>query len=255
MNAAEYRSQWEQTYPDVPYGFCVCGCGEKTTPAKQTHTGKGYVKGEPVSYVSNHHNDRKLSGSQEADLCRRYSEGEKPKILAKAFGLSIPGFFKVLNRNGVPRRYWQRIPKDSEETIYRRYLAGDKIADITADFGINFTTIYDILQRRGAKATRTPKRLEWEEVEATKIIRRLPAYRQWRKAVLRRDNRRCQQCGAESTFKNPLHVHHLLSFASILAECRPIRVDEAERYTALWDTDNGITLCAGCHRKAHTIAS
>lgn len=94
---------------------------------------------------------------------------------------------------------------------------------------------------------------EWEETQAAKKIRNLPAYRKWKLAVLARDGRACQGCGSHSTSSNPLHVHHLQSFASILAEHRPINVDEAESYAALWDINNGITLCGECHRKTHTL--
>lgn len=41
--------------PDVPYGFCHCGCGEKTNPAKQSITALGQVKGEPMRFLRNHH--------------------------------------------------------------------------------------------------------------------------------------------------------------------------------------------------------
>jgi 5-methylcytosine-specific restriction endonuclease McrA len=73
--------------------------------------------------------------------------------------------------------------------------------------------------------------------------------------VLGRDGRACQDCGAHSTFENPLHVHHLLPFAEILAEHRPISVEQAESYSALWDVDNGVTLCSECHRTAHATDS
>jgi hypothetical protein len=39
---------------DIPYGFCKCGCGNKTTIAKQSSTHHGHVKGEPVGYLMGH---------------------------------------------------------------------------------------------------------------------------------------------------------------------------------------------------------
>jgi hypothetical protein len=47
---------------------------------------------------------------------------------------------------------------------------------------------------------------------------------------------------------------YLRSSAEIPAEYRPISVD-ANNYAALWDTDNGIALCANCHREAHAKVS
>lgn len=36
------------------YGFCCCGCGERTRIADRTRPRWGYVKGEPRRYVNNH---------------------------------------------------------------------------------------------------------------------------------------------------------------------------------------------------------
>lgn len=40
---------------DVPYGYCHCGCGQKTTLHKQTVRARGFVKGEPRKYIAHHH--------------------------------------------------------------------------------------------------------------------------------------------------------------------------------------------------------
>lgn len=37
------------------YGYCRCGCGEETPIAKRTITCRGWIKGEPRSYVPGHH--------------------------------------------------------------------------------------------------------------------------------------------------------------------------------------------------------
>lgn len=44
-----------QDEPTVPYGFCHCGCGEKTKLAATTANDRGHVKGEPLRYVHGHH--------------------------------------------------------------------------------------------------------------------------------------------------------------------------------------------------------
>ena len=43
------------TTESIPYGYCHCGCGEKTSIATESNRKRGYVKGEPVRYVHNHH--------------------------------------------------------------------------------------------------------------------------------------------------------------------------------------------------------
>lgn len=40
--------------PEVSYGFCGCGCGEKTRPAKQSVVSKGIVRGEPANFLPGH---------------------------------------------------------------------------------------------------------------------------------------------------------------------------------------------------------
>lgn len=42
------------TNDTIPYGFCMCGCGNKTSLSRQTDTKRGYVRGKPVSYLPGH---------------------------------------------------------------------------------------------------------------------------------------------------------------------------------------------------------
>jgi hypothetical protein len=39
---------------EIPYGYCQCGCGQKTAISKQTQASKGWIKGEPHRYLSGH---------------------------------------------------------------------------------------------------------------------------------------------------------------------------------------------------------
>ncbi len=38
----------------IPYGYCQCGCGEKTHPSGSSHAPRGYVKGEPRRFLHGH---------------------------------------------------------------------------------------------------------------------------------------------------------------------------------------------------------
>lgn len=40
--------------PTVPYGYCHCGCGEKTTIARKNDPRSGRIKGQPVRYKNFH---------------------------------------------------------------------------------------------------------------------------------------------------------------------------------------------------------
>lgn len=39
----------------IPYGYCHCGCGQKTNVPNFTNRSIGYIKDVPVKYVSGHH--------------------------------------------------------------------------------------------------------------------------------------------------------------------------------------------------------
>lgn len=45
---------------DIPYGYCHCGCGQKTTIPDSTDRSNGKIKGQPRKYVRFHH--RTLAG-------------------------------------------------------------------------------------------------------------------------------------------------------------------------------------------------
>lgn len=61
----------------------------------------------------------------------------------------------------------------------------------------------------------------------------LPIYKEWRNAIYARDGRRCQMPGCNS--KTKLNAHHILRWI--------------DAPSLRYNTDNGITLCKGCHKK------
>lgn len=48
----------DQNNTTIPYGYCKCGCGEKTAISKITRSARGYRKGEPIHYIHGHHRRR-----------------------------------------------------------------------------------------------------------------------------------------------------------------------------------------------------
>ena len=85
-------------------------------------------------------------------------------------------------------------------------------------------------------------------------IRALPENRQWIRQCMYRDNWMCRECGIIPKTANSLQVHHLKSFASIIKEKGIVTVDKAKECKELWDTDNGVTLCVGCHKLTENYA-
>lgn len=60
-----------------------------------------------------------------------------------------------------------------------------------------------------------------------------PVYKQFRLKVLKRDKFTCQMCNKRGK-RVRLNVHHIMKWSSAS--------------TLRYDTDNGITLCRGCHK-------
>lgn len=77
-----------------------------------------------------------------------------------------------------------------------------------------------------------------------KSIRGTFEYRQWRIDVFTRDNWTCQGCGVRGCV---LESHHIKSFAMIMRESNIKNIDDAMSCVALWDRDNGVSLCKECH--------
>lgn len=77
-------------------------------------------------------------------------------------------------------------------------------------------------------------------------IRQMNENRKWMDAVKERD-RECRVC---ETTKN-LESHHIIPLAILIDEHGIKNRDEARKCPALWDLDNGITLCRGHHYKLH----
>ena len=96
----------------------------------------------------------------------------------------------------------------------------------------------------------------------SECIRLLPENKEWRKKVKKRDKHTCTVCGS----KEHVEAHHIIPFhmllGQLLDECGMSElkingwdegdldyiVDKAKENSALWDLENGITLCFECHR-------
>lgn len=68
---------------------------------------------------------------------------------------------------------------------------------------------------------------------------------QWRKSVFKRDDYTCQLCGKRGTM---LNAHHIIPISYLIIEYGLITYDDYRNCDALWDVNNGITLCVKCHR-------
>lgn len=82
-------------------------------------------------------------------------------------------------------------------------------------------------------------------------LRQCPKYQFWRLQVYQRDWYKCTECGAKPTKGSTIHAHHIVYFSTLLIENSITSLEQAQACAALWDINNGVTLCEGCHRRKH----
>jgi hypothetical protein len=75
---------------DAPLGFCHCGCGEKTSIARQTDKRRGHVHGQPLKYVQGHH-----SSTRKTDRYRVEDRGYETSCWTWLLSLSKNGYGKT----------------------------------------------------------------------------------------------------------------------------------------------------------------
>lgn len=96
-------------------------------------------------------------------------------------------------------------------------------------------------------------RLVWNKGLGTKSrlnekIRKCLKFKAWRDSVFSRDKWTCQECKAVG---GTLHPHHKVFLSDIVKSFKIESLQEAEECQKLWDVENGITLCHGCHSLLH----
>lgn len=82
------------------------------------------------------------------------------------------------------------------------------------------------------------------------LIRTCFLYRQWRSDVFTRDNFTCQECG-DATGGN-INADHKIPLSALLRKYEITNIRQAHKCVALWDINNGRTLCEPCHKKTDT---
>lgn len=97
-------SQDQSTPVEISDGYCQCGCGQRTGIAKQNHTGKGWIKGQPVRYRVGHARRRKGP----APICTEL-ECERPAVA------------RGLCSNHHQRLMYAAMDRQERSERYRRY--------------------------------------------------------------------------------------------------------------------------------------
>lgn len=100
---------------EIPFGYCQCGCGEKTSIAKYNVRTRGYVKGQPLRFIRGHgahapgvthRNPKALQFTEEqlAEMERLYRMGFSTLEIAERFGCLGGSIHTRLVERGVEMR-------------------------------------------------------------------------------------------------------------------------------------------------------
>jgi len=81
-----------------------------------------------------------------------------------------------------------------------------------------------------------------------KLLRGTAQYAEWRRQVFIRDEFRCQLC---EEVGRRLEAHHIVHLSTLLDEYDIDGIEDGLECRSLWEIDNGVTLCASCHKKVH----
>jgi len=166
-------------------------------------------------------------------------------ISYKMDNYEIPKRSRGESKKGYPG--WNKgLTKETDERVasISKNLMGHEVADIT--------------RKRISKAnfgkTRGPKNGQWEGgcSPIYMALRNCSYMQRWRREIFKRDNYRCQIC--DIIGKNGiLHVHHTIPYIELINDNNIETLEDAYECDALWDIDNGMTLCGECHMKLHGL--
>lgn len=96
---------------------------------------------------------RYLPPEQEAEVCRRYEDGESTPELAKTFGVSEATIRTIRKRNGIDRRTIgeskRSLNPEQDAEVCSRYEDGESTIELGKAFGVTDSTIGRILKRNG----------------------------------------------------------------------------------------------------------
>ena len=126
---------------DIPYGYCHCGCGEKTRISHTTDRAHGYVKGEPRSYVQGHHfktqkNGKPVSKKKKTELKNKVAEKTKEQKTESG------------KKFDAGKLRFDLLPPDSLKEIVKVFTSGaEKYGEHNWSNGMSWSRVFGAAQR------------------------------------------------------------------------------------------------------------
>lgn len=79
---------------EVPYGYCQCGCGQRTSTVKKTNKSRGWIKGEPMRFAHGHNARRRAPAPMGYKICCRCEETQPATTEFFGRDITSPDGFK-----------------------------------------------------------------------------------------------------------------------------------------------------------------
>ncbi len=158
-------------------------------------------------------------------IIKEYESGRSLKSLGEQYGVDAMTIRKKILTNGGKTKTVAEAGRETHKKHNTISIAHAKIREMckTGEFQRNRSAMLQGIPIEEWKGFITP--------ENARLVAS-PEYKQWQKAVFKRDNNTCRLCGR---LRCTIAAHHIYMKAKY-----PDRV---------LDVDNGITLCDKCHHK------
>lgn len=210
--------------------LCKCGCGQPTLRAND----HGVRKGAYNDFIHGH---QSRGIPQSLEHRQRLSEVKKANPPRYWLGKKMPESARAAMRG-------PRVPLSPEHrqklSVIRKERFKNPIerAKCVSWLGRHHT-LADLKKMSLAQKGANGSGWKGGVSSQNECIRQSSEFKQWRDAVFSRDNYTCRRCSAkhQAGSRPKLHPHHIKTFAEY-PELRFV-------------VENGLTLCASCHKSAH----
>jgi hypothetical protein len=187
------------------------------------------------------------------EVIELYRGGKSLAEVAAVFGVAQTTVYTLLKKNNIARRPLSEANsiKWTEERKAKRARA--LRGNPSGALGKRWT--YDRpITRPNSRGSLNP---QWKggKTMLGMLIRTSAPYRFWREAVFQRDKYTCVTCGAQTGngHRVTLNADHIVPLSHLIDKHGISSFEEAEVCAALWDVDNGRTLCRPCHKATPTF--
>lgn len=112
--------QPDDTTNDIPVGYCQCGCGQKTKIATKTRAETGWIKGQPIRYIHNHHARKPFEqcaprlcecGCGEFAPIAKYNNRTFGYIKGQPTRFIVGHYARVQIWPSLAERFWEKVDK------------------------------------------------------------------------------------------------------------------------------------------------